>query len=571
MKGSRPTRRRRFAGARIMLLGIAAALAAGVALAGSASAAWLPAKTVATGPVFTSDVAVSPDGVATVVWGYEGEPGVHARRFGPGGAPLGPSFQIGDGDEIDAVVAEPAADGSVVVAWGDGYLEGPRTLSARRIDPSGEPAPVTHSIATDLSEFDLAVAPDGKATIVWSDQSVFPARIAVRQIGPDDTLTNKEFISPLGDSASTPVAAVAPGGEAAGVVTVGFIQFNGFGYTVYVRQIDADGDLHATAHAISPPPLNGDDSGFGPSVGVDAAGVATIVWQQQETGATWIRARRLPPGASPGEPVDISPSTGRARRETALAVTPTGDAVIGWAAELDSEPEDIVVPRARVWESDGALGDTFELGGEDTELVEEGWMDIAVTGEESAAFVWELDRAVWGRELVDGELGPRRELGPDGSEQPSVAAGPDGVATATWLQFDEDDNGTLRIARSDPGAKARVVAKATARKRVRKGQKLTVKVRVRNRGAVPAGKVRVCPKLPKKSKRAFKPLGGAKGCRQAGGIGAGKAKTVRLRLKAKRKLRPGARYKLGVVVTGRSADGTHLPKRSAAVRVRGAR
>lgn len=99
MLGARLTRHLSGGGARITLLGIAAALATGIALAGSASAAWLPAKTVATGPVFTSDVAVSPDGVATVVWGYEGEPGVHARRFGPGGAPLGPSFQIGDGDE----------------------------------------------------------------------------------------------------------------------------------------------------------------------------------------------------------------------------------------------------------------------------------------------------------------------------------------------------------------------------------------------------------------------------------------------------------------------------------------
>src|SRR5690606_28996309 len=103
------------------------------------------------------------------------------------------------------------------------------------------------------------------------------------------------------------------------------------------------------------------------------------------------------------------------------------------------------------------------------------------------------------------------------------------------------------------------------------GAKLAVKVRVRNRGAAPVAKVRVCPKLPKKSKRAFERLGGAKGCKQAGGIAAGKAKTVRLRLKAKRKLRPGARYKLGVIITGRDGQGARLPKRSAAVRVRGAR
>ncbi|GEM_PF-4936362 len=132
---------------------------------------------------------------------------------------------------------------------------------------------------------------------------------------------------------------------------------------------------------------------------------------------------------------------------------------------------------------------------------------------------------------------------------------------------------TLPAPGRDPSATARLKATAKAPKRVKPGAGFVLRVKVRNNGPVAAAGVRVCLKLAKKPKRAFRALGGAKGCKRAGKLAPGKAKTVRLAMKAKPKgLRAGARYKLGVVVSARDAEsGKALPKRKAAARVRGAK
>ena len=576
MQGQGNSDSRHVLGKGFLTSAIAVAVVVGVALVASANAAWLPAKNVAApANVSESAVAVAPDGVATVVWSAWDDPGVWARRYGAGGAPIGPAFELSDVDEVRTIAAVDAGDGSVLVMWSHGSGITTRTLEARWIDADGNPNPVTHELGVNLQDSDVAVAPDRRATVVWNDNSVDPARIAVRQILPNGTLTATELLSAAGGNAGEPFVAVAPEGEEAGTVTATFIRYDGTGYTVHARRIDSEGAISATTHDVSVPPATPNDSGYYPSVDVDPDGVATIVWQQTSSGGSWIRARRLLANGTLADAIDLSPPAGGVRRETAIAVDPAGNAVIGWTQRGEDSN---YRARARVLDSTGALGETLPLGPEGTDFVDDDWISIAATVADRATLVWGLDdddagaSKVWGRDLANGELGPRVELGGHYSELPRVAADADGVATAIWAHYDEDtEQGSLRITRSDPFASANLRAAAKAPKRVAAGSKLGLRVRVRNRGNAGAAKVRACPKLAGKSKRAFKILGRAKGCKSAGDVGPGRSKVVRLALKAKPKaLRPGVRYKLTVLVTGRDAtSGDALPKSSATVRVRG--
>src|SRR5690606_24061924 len=142
--------------------------------------------------------------------------------------------------------AGAAADGSVLVAWSHGGSLTTRQLEARWIGPDGEPEPVTHDVATNLQRTDLAVAPDGRATLVWEDGSVQPSRIAMRQLLPGSAPTAKQCLSEPGETAGNPAVAVAKSDEAAGTVSDAFIRIVGEGYVAQLRRISPEGVVDET-------------------------------------------------------------------------------------------------------------------------------------------------------------------------------------------------------------------------------------------------------------------------------------------------------------------------------------
>lgn len=559
---------RRMAGRALVVAIVGGWVAFGAA--GSSNADWSQPKIVAPEIARLSALAVAPDGTATVAWKGLETAGIKARQFGPDGEPLGPVLELSGDADVTAVHAGAAADGSVLVAWSHGGSLSTRQLKARWIGPDGEPEPTTHDVATNLQRTDLAVAPDGRATLVWEDGSVQPSRIAVRQLLPGGAPTGKQFLSEAGETAGEPAVAVAKSGEAAGTVSVALIRIVGEGYVAQVRRISPEGVVDETSYNISPVPQSNNDSAYEPRIAVDAQGTATVAWQQASSSSVWIRARRLSADGTLGVPVDIS---GSGAELPVVGVAPNGDAVVGWAQRLEG---DIFLARAREFGVTGELGDVLVLGPEPGTNAEDDrrWLEIVVPRNGRATLIWSLLNPeaqlahVWSRDLVGGQLRKRVVLGENPSLLSRAAADAQGRVTAIWSHLDEAaELPMVQIAWLEPFARPNLRASAKARKRVKRGAKLAVKVRVQNRGRGAARGVRVCPRLQGKAKRAFK----AGACKRVRELPAGKAKTVRLRLKAKRKLRPGARYKLGVIVNGRDADGARLPKRTAAVRVRGAR
>ena len=74
-------------------------------------------------------------------------------------------------------------------------------------------------------------------------------------------------------------------------------------------------------------------------------------------------------------------------------------------------------------------------------------------------------------------------------------------------------------------------------KKVRRGKKVTFKVKVKNTGDATAKKLKVCVKGPKKLVKVPK-------CRKPGKLAAGRSKTVKFKVKVKKRAKKGKKAKL---------------------------
>ena len=83
-------------------------------------------------------------------------------------------------------------------------------------------------------------------------------------------------------------------------------------------------------------------------------------------------------------------------------------------------------------------------------------------------------------------------------------------------------------------------------KKVRRGRKVIFKVKVRNTGNAAAKKLKVCVRGPKKLVKVPK-------CRRLGTLAAGKSKTVKFKVKVKKRARKGKKAKLTFTVYAKGA------------------
>jgi hypothetical protein len=139
-----------------------------------------------------AQVAMAPDGSATVVWSGERNSSfvVFERRIGPDGVPEPTIRQLSasQGDSFSPQVAV-APDGTVTVVWihhdGSNFV-----VQTRRVDPDGSvgPGPTDLSVTgRDAADPQVAVAPDGTATVVWKRFDGFHFLVKERRIAADGT------------------------------------------------------------------------------------------------------------------------------------------------------------------------------------------------------------------------------------------------------------------------------------------------------------------------------------------------------------------------------------------------
>ena len=330
------------------------------------------------------DVAVAPDGTATVAWSArtDGNFTVYMRRVGPG--ETGPATALSDpGQDAFAPQVAVAPDGTATVAWirsdASSFL-----VQARRVDPAGTPDPSTQNLSLgvhDAAAPRLDVGSDGTATVVWKRFVEGHYLVEERRLTPAGERLPAEaanVLSEPGQDAVEPAVAAGP----AGAATVAWSRFDGAHSIVQTRRIGAAGAAEATTSSLS---AEG-QSAVRPQVAVAPSGAATVVWNRFD-GSHWvIQGQRLSAAGAPEGPPSTLSSNTRNAAEPQLAVGPEGKVTVVWERTDGSS----FVVQARRLDAAGTVAATT--------------LNLSATGRDA--------------------------------DEPQVAVAPDGTATVLWSRFD---------------------------------------------------------------------------------------------------------------------------------------
>jgi len=338
-----PNSARRFAFPRLALATAALALALVLASPGRA------APGVPVGPAlavsaedgyFLSPAAtVDPAGQLIVVWYGDtpAQPGteIYARRFSPGGAPLGPAFRVNAatvGSQRRPSVGANA-DGGFVVAWDTNT----QSVWARRFGPDG--APLSGDIAVSQSAAShrdpaLAVAPDGSFAVAWelADPSSADGDILLRRFDATGTPIGAERVpyDTAADSALqlNPALAPLPGGALALVWEQTSLTSLVADSTLWLQRLDATGSLAGAAQLVA---SSNAEELRDPALATGADGRTLIAWSTFTAAGGAIYARRYGPDGQPlADGFRVSQPETAARFTPSIAVAADGSAVIAW-------------------------------------------------------------------------------------------------------------------------------------------------------------------------------------------------------------------------------------------------
>lgn len=395
---------------------------------GPAAANLSTAAEMAGGP----DLDVGADGTATAVWSAKsgGEFRVFARRIEADGA-RGVVQQLSapGGDALAPQVAV-APDGTAVVAWArwDGANF---RIQERRLTPGGAPEEATRTLSgsgQDAADLQVGVGPDGTATVVWRRFDGFHPLVQMRRIAPDGTSEEAvQRLSEAGQDAVEPDVAVGPDGTA----TVVWTRFDGSNMVVQERRVEPAGALGATAGLSA-----AGQNAIEPQVELGPGGEATVVWTRFD-GANWvIQGRRFSAaGVGEGAVLDLS-AAGRSAAEPQLAIDPDGLATVAW----DRYDGTNFVVQARRIAADGALlGAAANLSASGRDAADP-QVAAAPAGGATVLWSrydgtnWVVQRRDLG---ADGGLGATAALSAAGRGAGDAAAawGADGTLAMVWRRF----------------------------------------------------------------------------------------------------------------------------------------
>jgi hypothetical protein len=274
---------------------IATSIVVYAALAGTAGAAlrFDPSRTVSDGGnVDTPEAVIDGAGTTSIAWASYagGEPTLKFRTVAPDGEPgpvevMATSTGLGESG-IGPVGGQlgVAADGSATVV-GVRFphpANGGSEILAVRVGADGTPEPVQVLFAKAgwyAEEPQVAVDPDGKATVVWRSRQLAESRIEAVQIAVDGTVGP---IIPLASGGTD--ARVAMGPEEATTV----VWSEAGGEHLDTVHIGADG----TVGTLATIPFSYEDPGQ-TSVAVDSQGRATVAWRQGPIESGEVEVSRL--------------------------------------------------------------------------------------------------------------------------------------------------------------------------------------------------------------------------------------------------------------------------------------
>ncbi|ATY97987.1 hypothetical protein ACIQIG_07360 [Streptomyces bacillaris] len=414
----------------------AAPTAVAVAAAAERTGVW-SVPTALTGPESTADiidVRTTTEGDAVAVWYSSTTPtGPQELRVAvrpAASAEWGPAQVLATlpgGRESVSLVTSP--DGSAAVAWVHA-LKGSSVLRTATLAQGATTwsAPVDIATASSIHSIAFTGGPSGKSVVVWRQFVGHKALLSVSErSGPDGAWSEPAVL--VGEDASWPQASVA----ADGTVTVAWAASAVEGMTVYTATKAADATEWGAPVLVSD--LHGGGAPLlsqGPD-GTAALAWVSVKWEDDGGDIDVVSAVKAPGSSEWGAPHSIQSDSFSQLR--APLVGPEGDVTLVWidyqetlglrTADRAAATGDWSEVRTL---SSGYVSEEFDakIGADGTAQV--GWVEDDETSGEGPAFHT--------ASRVGGAWTARTRL----SVQPSpysvgaVAVGPDGNATAVWVQ-----------------------------------------------------------------------------------------------------------------------------------------
>ncbi|MBM3238048.1 hypothetical protein FJZ31_17290 [Candidatus Poribacteria bacterium] len=276
-----------------------------------------------------SRVAMDKDGNFIVVWhdNRDGDYNIYAQRFDSSGNPVGSNFKINDDIGVARQV-EPSigmdSNGNFVVAWIDGR-DGGQDIYAQRFDDTA--TPVGANLRVNESRY--TITGYGQVNVSMSDTGIFGVTWT----------TDEHFTS--------------------GQLCVRF-----FNWT--------------TGASIAPTSVVITSSISGPNIGIDDAGISTMIWTDYNSSPLPTMARRYNSSGNPITPAYVIDDTSWVAfpsSRQAIAVRPSGEFVVCF--EAHPEGSSIRAIQVRRFDASGnPIGASFQLDAEQPV-----WGAIAITTE----------------------------------------------------------------------------------------------------------------------------------------------------------------------------------------------
>jgi len=507
---------------------------------------------------YAQQVTAAPDGATTAVWRRGGANGIIQAATRPPGGSFGTPVDLSaPGQNANSPQITTAPDGTATAVWHRSNGANNIIQAATRPPGGSFGTPVDLS-APGQSAFraQITTAPDGTATAVWYRSNGANDIIQASTRPPGGSFGAPVDLSAGGQNAEAPQIAIAPDGTA----TVVWYRSNGANDVIQASTRPPGGSFGAPVDLSA----TGQNAVL-PQIATAADGTATAVWYRSNGADTIIQASTRPPGGGFGAPVDLS-ALGQSAFYPQIATAPDGTATAVWRRSDGANniiqaatrppggsfgtPVDLSGPGQNASEPqitsapDGTATAVWYRDNGAQSIIQS-----ASTAQPSPLL--QISRTGTGSGTVTSNP-PGIDCGSDCAEtylsftQVTLTATPDAGSTFTgWSGGKCSGTGTCEVTMLE----ATSVTAAFGRpklanlkikpksKKVRRGRKATFKVKVRNTGEATAKKLKLCVKGPKKLVKVPK-------CRKPGNLAPGKSKTVKFKVKVKNRAKKGRKAKI---------------------------
>jgi hypothetical protein len=396
-------------------------------------------------------VAVAPDGATTVVWSsFDGSNNVIQARTRPAGSNTYGAVEelsaSGQNAEFPQVAVAP--DGATTVVWSS--FDGSRDIIQARTRPAGTstygPAEDLSAADQDVSSPQVAVAADGATTVVWSryDGSRYIAQTRTRAAGTS-TYGATEDLSATGEDVLNPQVAVA----ADGATTVVWSRYDGSHYIIQARTRPAGTSTYETVENLSA----AGQGAASPGVAVAADGTTTVVWSRSNGNHDVIQTRTRPAGSNTFAAAQDLSAAGQDSVSPEVAVAPNGMTAVVWQ-QFDLATASLVVAAAARPAGASSFGAVQDVSQGDVQssprvaVAPDGAITVVAEREDENG---NLTIQTATRAAGASAFGAVQNLSmdPAAPSVSNVAVAPDGATTAVW-QGSDGANWIIRAASSAP-------------------------------------------------------------------------------------------------------------------------